>query len=131
MVGWLEGATRLLSRLNQGICSSQEAVMANIDTGIVYEIVAGPSREDLFDALRLRHEKREVTFTVKMGSEEVPLRGMINSISIEDGSGNCWLFILYCGSRPLTSQYFSGFLNTRKREGTLRLQLDLHAVLRK
>ena len=98
------------------------------------QIVAGPSREELFDALRLRHEGRKVTFTVapthiternlgdgrKLITTSLPFQVQVTSIRIGDGSGECWLFELYDVSVALGSCCLEGFINMRTRKGHLK-----------
>lgn len=63
------------------------------------EIVEGPSREELFDALRLRNEGRKVSLTIsrqtKPGSPfkllDETFDVFVNGISVEDASGHKWL----------------------------------------
>jgi len=93
------------------------------------KITDGPSRETLFDGLRLRHEGRRVTFTLgpDLSVKLVDLSGLgqiqfaINAIGIEDGSGKSWRLSLQTtkklkvlGSNKLVACY-----NTRTREGRL------------
>jgi hypothetical protein len=55
------------------------------------QIANGPSREELFDGLRLFTEKREVTFLIdNNGGKQSSLPFIMQSIQAEDGSGNCW-----------------------------------------
>ncbi len=61
------------------------------------QIVNGPSREDLFDALKLTNEKRLIPFGIirvgeekKKPGEEPFLVTLIHSIQAEDGSGESW-----------------------------------------
>lgn len=99
-----------------------------------YQIVGGPSREELFDALRLRHEGRTVTLTVDNSVEAVGgpreslttkhpliLRVTVESIGVEDGSGNSWLLTLVDSDRKLGSGYVWGYFNTTRREGWLNV----------
>ena len=99
-----------------------------------FKIIAGPSREDLFDALRLRHEGRTVTLTVDNWVETVggprgcltiklPLtfRATVESIGVEDGSGDSWLLTLVNSDRKLGSGYVWGYFNTVRREGWLNV----------
>lgn len=59
-----------------------------------FNIVSGPSREELFDGLRLRHEGRKIFFLAATTSGNFEINCILNSISIECGSGNCWLLKL-------------------------------------
>jgi hypothetical protein len=63
-------------------------------------IKAGPSREELFDCLRLFNEHRHVEFTLQASMEDVDpwrnpntycLKAKVFSISAEDGSGHSWI----------------------------------------
>ena len=98
------------------------------------ELVAGPSREELFDALRLRHEGRKVTFTLAPqnitgrtlaeGRKFVPgnlaFHVQVNEVGIEDGSGNNWLFKLYDEHAVLGTMYLEGYINITTRKGWVR-----------
>ncbi len=53
-------------------------------------ITGGPSREELFDGLRLFAESREVSFLIVSNGRQVTLTGIIQSIQAEDGSGQSW-----------------------------------------
>jgi hypothetical protein len=85
-------------------------------------LVNGPSREELFDALRLRHEGRKVTFTDAHGLE---YKASISAIEIEDGSGESWNLKGQASYqtvggivRPMRF-YFSGYFHTGRRKGHL------------
>jgi hypothetical protein len=63
-------------------------------------VKAGPSREELFDCLRLFNEHRHVEFTLEAGMEDCDpwdnpnrycLKAKVLSISAEDGSGHSWI----------------------------------------
>ncbi|MEQ1499770.1 MAG: hypothetical protein ABL917_00135 [Parcubacteria group bacterium] len=99
------------------------------------ELVAGPSREELFDALRLRHEGRKVTFTVAPshitgrvlagGRRFVPgnLAFHVHVIELgneNDGNGTNWLFKLYDEHAVLGSMYLEGYINLTTRKGYVR-----------
>ena len=116
----------------------KEAVMANNQQQ--YLITAGPSREDLFDALRLRHEGRTTTFTVtclKLVPSTYEGRAVtreferpcvisvhVDAIGVEDGSGDSWLITVYDKSRSLGSAHLTGYYHTTKRSGNIRLVSD-------
>lgn len=95
-----------------------------------YVIIAGPSREDLFDALRLRHEDRKVSFTVTFTPQQLDSRinmpnktfdVFVNGISIEDGSGASWLLNLYePNGNALGWKYLNGYFNTTTRNGWIK-----------
>jgi hypothetical protein len=53
-------------------------------------ITGGPSREELFDGLRLFAESREVSFLIVSNGRQVTLVGIIQSIQAEDGNGQSW-----------------------------------------
>ena len=80
-----------------------------------FEITMGPSQEELFDALRLRHENRKVRFTVRNDQGVARATITIDSIGIEDGSGNNWLF----SGRGVSGRLLKGYINTRTRKGWL------------
>lgn len=58
------------------------------------EIINGPSREELFDGLRLSAEKRLIPFSITdkfwRNYGGITIKTMIQSIQIEDGSGQSW-----------------------------------------
>jgi len=84
-------------------------------------IIEGPSREELFDALRLRDECRQVTFTVvNRDGRENKLSTWVNGISAESGSGHCWELRLCDPKSSLGGGYFRAFLDTKTRQGWLR-----------
>ena len=66
-----------------------------------FVIEDGPSREQLFDALRLFNEHRIVTFTLRrrvdtdgsvtIGGQKWDLSAQTLSIMAEDGSGHSWI----------------------------------------
>jgi hypothetical protein len=100
-----------------------------------FPIVMGPSREELFDALRLRHEGREVTITASKGyglPASPPKKGIsalavltldnltVDSIGIEDGSGDNWILRLRDPNNKTGSKYLEGYFNTVKRTGWVR-----------
>ena len=103
------------------------------------EIVAGPSREELFDALRLRHEGRMVTFTVAPshitgrtlagGRKFVPgnltFEVRVNQLT---GNGNCnesfWEFRLFDKHATFGSMYLEGLIDITTRSGWLRPLTD-------
>jgi hypothetical protein len=97
-------------------------------------VVAGPSREELFDALRLRHEDRRLHFTLGSDGRELGLNQrlsidkdrrivvLVNSIGIEDGSGNRWLLrVILIG---LGSIYLTGYFDTATRTGYLQPEVQ-------
>ncbi len=90
------------------------------------DITDGPSREELFDALRLRHEGRTVTFMVRpkpsVGgvSKAQSFRARVNAISNEDNAGKNWLVKLYDHTATLRTHYLEVFFNTRSREGWIQ-----------
>ena len=101
-----------------------------------YPIIAGPSREELFDALRLRHEGRKITMTVSKGyglPAAPPSKGIaalavwvldnltIDGIAIEDGSGNNWLLKLHDPNSKIgNDEYLDAYFNTTNRKGWIR-----------
>lgn len=90
-------------------------------------IVAGPSREALFDALRLQYEGRKITFTVAPTLEQqatggnygrpnnLALQVKVDMLRPEDGSGNNWLFELIDEHQSLGSCKLRGHINTTLR----------------
>lgn len=66
--------------------------MATLQLSNKPKIVGGPSREELFDALRLLGEERTVTFDMapKIGPKETH-RFAVIGISAENGGGHSWI----------------------------------------
>jgi hypothetical protein len=54
------------------------------------QIANGPSREELFDGLRLFAEKREVGFVIEHNGTQLTLPVIMQGIQSEDGSGQSW-----------------------------------------
>ncbi len=88
-----------------------------------FEIVDGPSREALFDALRLRHMGCfHVTFQISTPNGDSRIKVRVNSIGIEDGSGNNWLIEVYDPQGILGDKYLHGYYRScAPREGYLKL----------
>lgn len=86
-------------------------------TAVTYKVLSGPSREELFDSLRLYDEHREVEFVMR-SPEKVKYKAKFQMISLEaeDGSGQSWIFS--CVSSFDRSKY-SGWYNSRTRAGHL------------
>lgn len=99
------------------------------------ELVAGPSREELFDALRLRHEGRKVTFTVapqnitgriladerKFVPGNLAFHVQVNQLTTwNDETGNQWQFKLYDEHAVLGTMHLEGCINVTTRKGYVR-----------
>lgn len=103
------------------------------------KIVSGPSREELFDGLRLFSEKRLVKFVVENNGETVVLPTRMHSIQAEDGSGQSWNICFFVEVKALlrlslpvqlktilankVEIILKGHYSTKIREGIL----DLHS----
>lgn len=99
----------------------------------LFQIAAGPSREELFDALRLYNEGRELEFAVfvnandtRSGAPQHAFKALVQQIGAEDGSGYRWLiWVNVVHSDKVTQSFFKGarlegYLDTRRRGGWLR-----------
>ena len=53
-------------------------------------IVSGPSREELFDALRLFNEGRKALLEIDNNGKKMKAEVIIRKIGAEDGSGQSW-----------------------------------------
>lgn len=96
-------------------------------------IKAGPSREELFDCLRLFNEYRRVEFTLQAGIEDCDpwnnpntynLMAMVEGVRAEDGSGHSWILraSFYPVARQLDLAYqgpFELYYNDKDRRGTV------------
>lgn len=85
------------------------------------QIVGGPSREALFDGLRLRHEGRTVEFRAQHeDGDERAYSFFIDMIEVEDGSGESWnLHLFYPVNKRGVSRRWSAYYNTARRAGRL------------
>lgn len=99
-------------------------------TNLQHKIVAGPSREELFDALRLRHENRLVRMTTQYHSRtagegqrsfednsKLVFSVSVDSIEIGDLSGHKWILTLTDDDGLSYLAYF----DTERRHGWLKL----------
>lgn len=82
----------------------------------LYDVTNGPSREELFDALRLRHEGRKAIFTYKSGLLTVRKEFTIDMIQGEDGSGNSWNLLVRNPHLGRVKMYY----HSHKRTGMIR-----------
>ncbi|HJN63073.1 MAG TPA: hypothetical protein QGH03_02525, partial [Candidatus Paceibacterota bacterium] len=105
-------------------------------------ITAGPSWEELINALRFRGEKRGVSFVItsepyrqgfwlkefkKITDQiaRVTIKVLVNGIKIQDERGNDLLLDLYDPHSNLGgSQYLEGYFNTLSCEGWIHPQSD-------
>jgi hypothetical protein len=87
--------------------------------GTNFRITAGPSREEIFDALRLHGEVRKVTFTIQGA---LRLEALVHAISIGDPSETDreWQIELYEAELTFGVKRLKCFYNTTRREGWLR-----------
>lgn len=86
------------------------------------QVYAGPSREDLFDALRLAHEGRQVTFMVRDDyGHPVNLKCGISMLELEDGSGKRFLLKLSTKINNRIVQSKSAYFDTETRKGWLEI----------
>ncbi len=81
---------------------------------------SGPSREEIFDALRLHREGRTVTFYFK-GLEDYRNEFFVESLTVADQIGDSWKVVLRLMPNPRwlqrSDRRLTGVYNTRKREG--------------
>ena len=86
------------------------------------QIYAGPSREDLFDALRLANEGRQVSFMVRDDfGHPVNLKCHISMIELEDGSGKRFLLKLSTKIENRITDSKSVYFDTETRKGWLEI----------
>ena len=98
------------------------------------EIINGPSREELFDGLRLFAEKRAVGFVIENNGREMTPIVWMHSIEAEDGSGHSWIIKFSIGesfigkmpypinlSKPLQmkSVTVKAYYSTKTRKGVI------------
>lgn len=70
------------------------------------EISNGPSREELFDGLRLFSEKRLVPFQIIQNGIEKYFAAIIHSIEAEDGNGQSWNLAFSLNRLFLSDEFF-------------------------
>jgi hypothetical protein len=83
----------------------------------IYTVTAGPSREQLFDSLRLPLMKLAEPFTVMGG---LRFEAYVRRIEVEIPNGEEWGIRLMARSHVMGCIGLSGTYNTKKREGELR-----------
>lgn len=83
-------------------------------------IVKGPSREDMFDSLRLCAEHRTVILELRDRAQYKVKAGVV-MLKPEDGSGNNWLIEVYINVNS-KSQVVPGYYNTATRTGHLHIK---------
>ncbi len=101
-------------------------------TEVTLRITSGPSREELFDALRLCAEGREVTFILDgeepVGSssyqiQNAPSHLRVKGVETQDCNGEYWKLLLGMGKgddwvfSPNPKYQIIGYYDTRKRLG--------------
>ncbi|GEM_PF-3320594 len=89
------------------------------------EILNGPSREELFDGLRLFGEKRLVPFLIKKDDRERYVAVKINSI--EALSDQSWIITLWINKKCIEPSYF---LHHKQEEGGV-ISKKVSGVIRK
>ncbi len=89
------------------------------------EIINGPSREELFDGLRLFAEKRYVPFLVKKNEIEKYFAATIKSIEAEDGSGHSWNLTISAHNKLLSEESFTGKLK-KTEPGVIAKKVDFN-----
>lgn len=70
------------------------------------EITNGPSREEMFDGLRLFAEKRLIPFIIKNNDLERWVAVIITSIQAEDGSGQSWNLTFSINKEFISPDFF-------------------------
>lgn len=88
------------------------------------EISNGPSREELFDGLRLFSEKRLIPFIIKKDEVERWVAVIINSIEAEDGSGYSWNLTFSVNSKYLSDEFFVE--KAKKEENVIVKKVDFN-----
>ena len=80
-------------------------------------ILGGPSREELFDSLRLYNEQRKLTFELlDKAINKVKVMVTVTGLKVEDGSGNNWI-IYACITLNGRGVQIDGYYNTVRRTG--------------
>lgn len=111
-------------------CIEGSGRMITLDIVSGTPIIKGPSREELFDDLRLYDERRLVTFELvpshpNFHNWRVWLRAQVVEIEAEDGSGHSWLLGVYFQDAPQQNIKLSAsgriklYYNDRTRKGQI------------
>jgi hypothetical protein len=87
------------------------------------EITNGPSREELFDGLRLFAEKRLIAFSIKKDETEKYVAVIINSIEAEDGSGHSWNLTFSINELCLSETFFVN-KSVKKESGVIAKEIQ-------
>ncbi|MEI7765747.1 MAG: hypothetical protein WCI93_04170 [bacterium] len=87
------------------------------------EITNGPSREEMFDGLRLFSEKRLVPFIIEKNNMERWVAVIVNSIQAEDESGHSWNLTLFIGKKFISEDFFVS-KPEKKEEGVISKKVD-------
>ncbi len=99
-------------------------------TEIHYTITKGPSREELFDALRLCNEHRQLTFEIaetSTGDARLPMgsrtqvRAFVMGILPEDGSGHSWIVKLRFIDAGNPNDVVDAYYHDVRRHGGVRM----------
>ena len=90
---------------------------------ITHEIVSGPSREEMFDSLRLFKKKMPVEISYRGENNRVEkIKVQINQIAAEDGSGDSWICRGYNSEAIATCNhsYIEFHFHTQTRKGWIK-----------
>ncbi len=86
------------------------------------QITNGPSREELFDGLRLLSEKRMTPLCFVKESQEKYVAAFLSSIEAEDGSGQSWNLVISLNSKFLSDEFFTK--SEKKEFGVIAKKVD-------
>lgn len=86
-----------------------------------FDIVNGPSREQLFDALRLIAEKRTVMVTwIRPDREREITNIVLNSLQAENGDGQSWNATGYDVDPGEGDMNLTFYIDTKSRTGWIQ-----------
>ena len=102
------------------------------------KITSGPSREELFDGLRLFAEKRPVGFVIENNGRQMTPIVWMHGIEAEDGSGQSWNIKFSIAENfvgempypidvskpvpPVNSVTVTAYYSTKTRTGTITVE---------
>jgi hypothetical protein len=85
-----------------------------------FSITSGPSKFDLMLSLFHRKVDSQVVVEFSLEAQSYPAGVVINSLELEDGSGECWIFKGYVRYSSTSSRNVKGFYRTNARTGWMK-----------
>jgi len=102
----------------------RSTISPEIKTGETKMLVNGPGKYDLEKALFDPHGSN--ARRVELYIDHRFFSATVNTVGIEDGSGECFLFsgIVWGADTPPSSRHYEAFIRTDKRTGWMKFTAD-------